>query len=220
MIDQDTALVLDTLDTLYGTAKEGFHHNHKWQLLVAIMLSAQSTDKQVEEVLPDLFDKYDTLEKMADARLEEVEEAIKSIGLYHNKARNIIKCCGQILHQHGGQVPVTLEELTALAGVGRKTATLFLSDAYDIPGVTVDTHVNRISNRLGWADSKDPVKVEQQLMKVLPRDHWIRINFQLIYHGRAICRARNPLCGKCPFGKLCEYNRRLLMGAQENALIR
>lgn len=220
MTDQDTALVLDTLDTLYGTAKEGFHHNHKWQLLVAIMLSAQSTDKQVEEVLPDLFDKYDTLEKMADARLEEVEEAIKSIGLYHNKARNIIKCCGQILHQHGGQVPVTLEELTALAGVGRKTATLFLSDAYDIPGVTVDTHVNRISNRLGWADSKDPVKVEQQLMKVLPRDHWIRINFQLIYHGRAICRARNPLCGKCPFGKLCEYNRRLLMGAQENALIR
>lgn len=220
MTDQDTALVLNTLDTLYGTAKEGFHHNHKWQLLVAIMLSAQSTDKQVEEVLPDLFDKYDTLEKMADARLEEVEEAIKSIGLYHNKARNIIKCCAQIMNQHGGQVPVTLEELTALAGVGRKTATLFLSDAYDIPGVTVDTHVNRISNRLGWADSKDPVKVEQQLMKVLPRDHWIRINFQLIYHGRAICRARNPLCGKCPFGKLCEYNRRLLMGAQENALIR
>lgn len=220
MTDQDTALVLNTLDTLYGTAKEGFHHNHKWQLLVAIMLSAQSTDKQVEEVLPDLFDKYDTLEKMADARPEEVEEAIKSIGLYHNKARNIIKCCAQIMNQHGGQVPVTLEELTALAGVGRKTATLFLSDAYDIPGVTVDTHVNRISNRLGWADSKDPVKVEQQLMKVLPRDHWIRINFQLIYHGRAICRARNPLCGKCPFGKLCEYNRRLLMGAQENALIR
>lgn len=220
MTVQDTALILNTLDTLYGTAKEGFHHNHKWQLLVAIMLSAQSTDKQVEEVLPDLFDKYDTLEKMADARPEEVEEAIKSIGLYHNKARNIIKCCAQIMNQHGGQVPVTLEELTALAGVGRKTATLFLSDAYDIPGVTVDTHVNRISNRLGWADSKDPVKVEQQLMKVLPRDHWIRINFQLIYHGRAICRARNPLCGKCPFGKLCEYNRLLLMGAQENALIR
>lgn len=206
MTDQDIALVLDTLDTLYGTTKEGFHHHHKWQLLTAIMLSAQSTDKQVEEVLPALFDRYDTLEKMADAKLNELEDVIKSIGLYHNKARNIIKCCGQILHQHGGQVPVNLEELTALAGVGRKTATLFLSDAYDIPGVTVDTHVNRISNRLGWADSKDPVKVEQQLMKVLPKEHWIRINFQLIYHGRAICRARKPLCGECPFAELCEYN--------------
>lgn len=195
--------ILSWLDETYGTTKDNFYHHEPWQLLVAIMLSAQSTDKQVDEAIPALFDHYRTAQSVADAPVEEIESYIKSVGLYKNKARNMKKCCAQIAEEFGGQVPVTLEELLTLSGVGRKTATLFLADAYGIPGVTVDTHVFRISKRLGWAQGKNPVQVEQELMKVLPKDHWNRINFQLIYHGRSICTARKAYCEKCELAEWC-----------------
>ena len=179
-------------------------HSQDWQLLLAIMLSAQSTDKQVDETLPSLWKKFPTAESVAEAPLEEIEQAIRSIGLYKNKAKNMKKCCAQIIVEHDGKVPVTMEELLTLAGVGRKTATLFLADAYGIPGVTVDTHVFRISRRIGWAKGNNPVKVEQELMKALPKEHWNRINFQLIYHGRTVCTARKCHCENCVLEAWCE----------------
>lgn len=198
--------ILETLDKIYGTTKDGFYHNQDWQLLTAIMLSAQSTDKQVDEALPGLFGRFWTAEEVAQAPVEEIEEYIRSVGLYKNKAKNMKKCCEQLVKDYGGKVPDKLEEVLKLAGVGRKTATLFLADAYGIPGVTVDTHVFRISHRLGWAKGKNPQQTEQELMKVLPRDHWNRINFQLIYLGREICTARKAKCTQCPLQEWCEKN--------------
>lgn len=204
MKDREVQQILAILDQEYGTTKEGFLHNADWQLLLAIMLSAQSTDKQVYEVLPRLWDRFSSLELMADAPLEEIEDCIRSIGLYKSKAKNMKQCCNQILTEYNGKVPTTIDELVKLAGVGRKTATLFLSDAYGIPGVTVDTHVLRIAKRLGWAVGKNPVEVEKELMQVLPKEHWNRINFQLIYHGRSICTARKCNCEKCFLSEWCE----------------
>ena len=196
--------ILLTLDQEYGVEKEGFLHDQDWQLLLAIMLSAQSTDKQVYDVLPSLWNRFATLDSMAKAPLEEIETYIKTIGLYKSKAKNMKQCCQQILELYDGKVPVTIDELVTLAGVGRKTATLFLADAYGIPGVTVDTHVLRIAKRLGWAKGKNPVQVEQELMKVLPKDYWNRINFQLIYHGRSVCTARKSHCERCCLNEWCK----------------
>ncbi len=201
---QNIPAVLEWLDRTYGVEKETFYHKQHWQLLVAIMLSAQSTDQQVEEALPALFERFPEAKDAADALAEAIEEKIRSIGLYKSKAKNIKKCCTQIVEQYGGEVPADLDELVKLAGVGRKTATLFLADAYGIPGVTVDTHVFRISHRLGWADGKDPVQTERELMKALPKEHWNRINFQLIYHGRSVCTARKAKCEQCGLNALCE----------------
>ncbi|HJA93464.1 MAG TPA: endonuclease III [Candidatus Eisenbergiella merdipullorum] len=196
--------ILARLDELYGTEKEGFHHDQDWQLLVAIMLSAQSTDKQVDEALPGLFGRFHTAREVAEAPVEEIEGYIHSVGLYKNKAKNIKKCCWQIQNEYGGKVPDTLGEVLKLAGVGRKTGTLFLADAYGTPGVTVDTHVFRVSHRLGWAKGKNPAETEQELMKLLPVDHWNRINFQLIDLGRSICTARRAKCEECPLQEWCE----------------
>lgn len=207
MTREDTRKVLELLDDTYGSEKDGFIHDELWQLLVAIMLSAQSTDKQVQAVLPALFAKYQKAEQIACAPVEEIEEAIQSIGLHHSKARNIKKCCTQLAEEYNNQVPNTLEELIKLAGVGRKTANLFLADAYGIPGITVDTHVKRISNKLGWADGDNAEQVEYQLQKVLPKEHWIRINIQLIRHGRAICKARNPKCMQCMLKSYCDFGK-------------
>ena len=201
---QNIPAVLEWLDRTYGVEKETFYHKQHWQLLVAIMLSAQSTDQQVEEALPALFERFPEAKDAADAPAEALEEKIRSIGLYKSKAKNIKKCCTQIVEQYGGEVPADLDELVKLAVVGRKTATLFLADAYGIPGVTVDTHVFRISHRLGWADGKDPVQTERELMKALPKEHWNRINFQLIYHGRSVCTARKAKCEQCGLNALCE----------------
>ena len=204
MTKDKTGRILAALDQTYGITKEGFVHSQDWQLLLAIMLSAQSTDKQVDETLPSLWEKFPTAESVAEAPLEEIEQAIRSVGLYKNKAKNMKKCGAQIIVEHDGKVPVTMEELLTLAGVGRKTATLFLADAYGIPGVTVDTHVFRISRRIGWAKGNNPVKVEQELMKALPKEHWNRINFQLIYHGRTVCTARKCHCENCVLEAWCE----------------
>ena len=204
MTKEKTKMILDKLDQEYGTTKEGFLHQEDWQLLTAIMLSAQSTDKQVDEVLPGLWKKFPDLEAVMLASVEEVENAIKSIGLYKVKAKNIKKCCEKLWKEHDKKVPKSMDELVELPGVGRKTATLFLADAYGVLGVTVDTHVFRISKRIGWAEGKNPVQVEKELMKVLPREHWNRLNFQLIYHGRSVCTARKAHCGKCALNQWCE----------------
>ena len=204
MTGQKTKKILDALDETYGLTKEGFLHQHDWQLLIAIMLSAQSTDKQVDETLPGLWKRFPTIESIADATEEEIGKEIKSIGLHKMKAGNMKKCCRKLIEDHGGKVPKDLDKLVELPGVGRKTATLFLADAYGIPGVTVDTHVFRISKRLGWAKGKNPAAVEQELMKVLPKEHWNRINFQLIYHGRSICTARKAKCEDCGLEKWCD----------------
>lgn len=196
--------ILSALDKEYGTTKVGFLHNADWQLLLAIMLSAQSTDKQVYEVLPSLWSRFASIEQMANAPVDEIEDYIKSIGLYKSKAKNMKQCCNQIIVEYNSKVPITIEELVKLAGVGRKTATLFLADAYGIPGVTVDTHVLRIAKRLGWAKGNNPVQVEIELMEVLPKEYWNRINFQLIYHGRSVCTARKCNCDKCLLSQWCE----------------
>ncbi|WP_230399117.1 endonuclease III [Novisyntrophococcus fermenticellae] len=200
---ENLKMILETLDERYGVNKAGFYHQESWQLLVAIMLSAQSTDKQVDEVLPALFQRFAHVEDMAEAPVPEIESYIKSVGIYKNKARNIKKCCQQIVTEYAGQVPNTLEEVLKLAGVGRKTGTLYLADAHGIPGITVDTHVFRISRRLGWAMGKNPQQVELELQKVLPVEHWNRINFQLIYLGREICTSRKAKCDQCPLTGFC-----------------
>ncbi len=204
MVNEAIQQILLILDKEYGTTKEGFLHYADWQLLLAIMLSAQSTDKQVNEVLPSLWNSFSSIGQMAEAPVEEIENYIKSVGLYKSKAKNMKQCCKQIIDEYDGKVPTTINDLVKLSGVGRKSATLFLADAYDIPGVTVDTHVLRIAKRLGLAEGKNPVQVEKELMKVLPKENWNRINFQLIYHGRSVCTARKCHCDRCLLNQWCE----------------
>ena len=196
--------ILKRLDTAYGTEYVCYlNHNTPWQLLIAVILSAQCTDARVNIVTKELFQTYDTLEKFAEADLEELEQAIHSTGFYHNKAKNIIACAKALIENHNGEVPRTLEELTALAGVGRKTANVIRGNVYHDPSIVVDTHVKRISKRLGFTINDDPVKVEMDLMEVLPKDHWILYNIQIITFGRIICFARNPKCAECFLSDIC-----------------
>lgn len=168
------------------------------------MLSAQCTDARVNLVTADLFQKYDTLEKFASADLKELEQDIKPTGFYHNKAKNIIACTKDLLYKFGGEVPRSLEDLTSLAGVGRKTANVIRGNIYHDPSVVVDTHVKRISRRLGLTKNEDPEKIEMDLMKELPKDHWILYNIQIITFGRSICTARSPKCEQCFLQKYCK----------------
>jgi len=205
-----TKEILDLLDEVYTTEYKCYlNYETPWQLLIATMLSAQCTDARVNIVTETLFKKYDSLEKFANADLKELEKDIHSTGFYHNKAKNIIACSKALLEHHGGEVPKDIESLTALAGVGRKTANVIRGSIFHEPSVVVDTHVKRISRRLGLAASDDPEKVEQELMKVLPKDHWILYNIQIITFGREICSARNPKCEECFLQKYCkEYKER------------
>lgn len=203
-MEKRTKEILKRLDTAYGTDYVCYlNHKTPWQLLIAVMLSAQCTDARVNIVTKDLFVKYDTLEKFANADLEELEQDIHSTGFYHNKAKNIIACAKALIEKHQGEVPRSLEDLTALAGVGRKTANVIRGNIYHDPSIVVDTHVKRISKRLGFTQNDDPVKVEQDLMEVLPKDHWILYNIQIITFGRNICSARNPKCAECFLSDIC-----------------
>ena len=200
-----TAEILKRLDETYGTEYICYlNHETPWQLLIAVILSAQCTDARVNIVTKELFKKYDTLEKFANADLAELEEDIRSTGFYHNKAKNIISCARTLVEKYDGEVPRELEELTALAGVGRKTANVIRGNIYHEPSVVVDTHVKRISKKLGFTKEDDPVKIEYDLMKVLPKDHWILYNIQIITLGRSICTARNPKCTECFLSDLCK----------------
>ncbi|WP_024344900.1 endonuclease III [Lacrimispora indolis] len=196
--------VLEALDREYGTDYICYlNHEDPWQLLIAVILSAQCTDARVNMVTPDLFRKYDSPMKFAQADLKELEKDIHSLGFYHMKAKNIISCCQDLVEKFGGEVPRTMEELTSLAGVGRKTANVILGNVYNEPSIVVDTHVKRISRKLGFAKEEDPEKIEYELMKVLPREHWILWNIQIITLGRSICVARNPKCCQCFLQTLC-----------------
>lgn len=204
-----TKEILDRLDKEYGTEYICYlNHENPWQLLIAVILSAQCTDARVNIVTKDLFRKYDTLEKFANADLEELEQDIKPTGFYHNKAKNIIACAKRLVYEFGGEVPSSLEELTSLAGVGRKTANVIRGNIYNEPSIVVDTHVKRISRRLGFTKETDPEKIEYELMKVLPKDHWILYNIQIISFGRNICFSRSPKCENCFLQDLCKAEDR------------
>lgn len=200
-----TGEILKRLDEAYGKEYICYlNYETPWQLLIAVMLSAQCTDARVNIVTKDLFVKYPTLEAFANADLKELEQDIHSTGFYHNKAKNIIACTKRLLEEYNGEVPEKLEDLTSLAGVGRKTANVIRGNIYHEPSVVVDTHVKRISKKLGFTKSEDPEKVEQDLMKALPKDHWILYNIQIITLGRSICTARNPKCTECFLADLCK----------------
>jgi endonuclease-3 len=200
-----TKEILELLDRRYGTEYVCYlNYETPWQLLIATMLSAQCTDARVNTVTKTLFQKYDTLEKFASAKLQELEQDIKSTGFYHNKAKNIIACTGRLVEVYGGEVPKDLEALTSLAGVGRKTANVIRGNIFHEPSVVVDTHVKRISRKLGLTKEEDPVKIEYDLMKKLPKDHWILWNIHIITFGRTICTARSPKCQECFLTRYCK----------------
>ena len=200
-----TKEILELLDRRYGTEYVCYlNYETPWQLLIATMLSAQCTDARVNTVTKTLFQKYDTLEKFASAKLQELEQDIKSTGFYHNKAKNIIACTGRLVEVYGGEVPKDLEALTSLAGVGRKTANVIRGNIFHEPSVVVDTHVKRISRKLGLTKEEDPVKIEYDLMKKLPKDHWILWNIHIITVGRTICTARSPKCQECFLTRYCK----------------
>ena len=196
--------ILNRLDKAYGTDYVCYlNHENPWQLLFATMLSAQCTDARVNIVTKELFVKYPTLESFAGASLKELEKDIHSTGFYHNKAKNIIACANKLINEYGGEVPSDIDKLTALPGVGRKTANVIRGNIFHIDSIVVDTHVTRISRKLGLTTEKEPEKIEAALYKVLPQNHWILWNIQIITHGRGICTARSPKCGECFLKDLC-----------------
>ncbi|MCD8214615.1 MAG: endonuclease III [Clostridiales bacterium] len=196
--------ILSVLDEVFPTEDKCYlHYETPWQLLFATILSAQCTDDRVNTVTKTLFKKYTSLEDFAEADIKELENDIKSTGFYHNKAKNIKAAAKQLLEKYGGEMPSEVEKLTALPGVGRKTANVVRSHIFNLPSIVVDIHVKRISKKWGFTESDDPVKIEFELMKLLPEEHWIRYNTQVIALGRSVCKARKPDCKVCPFGKYC-----------------
>jgi endonuclease-3 len=199
-----TAKIIEALRKTYPDAHCELNFNNPLELLVATILSAQCTDKRVNIVTADLFQRYRSAADFARANPEELEEAVKTTGFYRNKAKNIRACCQALVDKHGGSVPRTMEELIELGGVGRKTANVVLGNAFNLPvGVVVDTHVGRLSIRLGLTKETDPVKVELALMPLVPREHWTLFSHLLIWHGRRRCYARNPDCPRCEVRDLC-----------------
>jgi endonuclease-3 len=198
------AAILSALDEAYPEAECALHHRSPWELLVATILSAQCTDVRVNMVTPELFRRFPTPEAMSRATLPELEELIRTTGFFRNKAKSIQGAARKIIADFGGNVPETLAELITIPGAARKTANVVLGVSFGkAEGVVVDTHVFRIARRLELAKGDTPEKVEQELMQVLPRDHWIRFSHQLIHHGRKVCVARNPKCRECALETLC-----------------
>ena len=190
-----------------GESRTYLEHENAWQLLFATILSAQCTDARVNIVTRELFKKYKTLEDFAGADLREMEQDIHSTGFYHNKAKNIIACARMLLSEYGGEVPEELEKLIVLPGVGRKTANVVRGNIFDIPSIVVDTHVKRISKRLGITTTEDPVKAEFELMEVLPESAWIIWNLDVIALGREICTSRSPKCERCFLADICPSSK-------------
>jgi endonuclease-3 len=198
------AELLRRLEAAYPNAECALIHRNPWELLVATILSAQCTDARVNMVTPELFRKFPTPKAMAEASLPAIEEEIRSTGFYHNKAKSISGAAKRLVSDFGGKVPKTMAELLTIPGAARKTANVVLGVAFNIAeGIVVDTHVLRISNRLGLTKSTDPKQVEQDLMRIIPKDHWIQFSHELIHHGRQICIARKPKCAECPIETLC-----------------
>jgi len=183
--------------------------SNPFELLIATILSAQCTDVKVNQVTTDLFDKYRSAKDYAETHLAKLEEDIRPTGFYHNKAKSIQKCCQELVTRFGGRVPNNLEELVTLPGVGRKTANVVLGNAYGILGIVVDTHVHRVSQRIGLTKNDDPVKIEFDLMEIVPKEEWTHFSNLLIWHGRRTCTAKKPLCEQCPIRKWCDYGSKM-----------
>ena len=201
--DRIDEIIRRLIERYGGESRTYLEHNNAWQLLFATILSAQCTDARVNMVTKDLFKKYKTLEDFAGADLKEMEQDIHSTGFYHNKAKNIIACARMLLSEYGREVPKELEKLIVLPGVGRKTANVVRGNIFDIPSIVVDTHVKRISKKLGITTTEDPVKAEFELMEVLPESVWIIWNLDVIALGREICVARTPKCDRCFLADVC-----------------
>lgn len=197
--------IIKIFDMIYQDAECSLKHRDPLQLLISTQLAAQCTDARVNIVTETLYKKYRNVYDFANADLNELEQDIKPTGFYHNKARNIINCCRMIISEFDGKVPENMDDLLRLPGVGRKTANLVLGDAFGIPGIVVDTHAIRLSNRIGLTKNRDPEKIEYDLMKVVPKESWSKFCHQLVYHGRAICNARKPKCEICPIREYCDY---------------
>jgi endonuclease III len=202
-----TGEIIARLEAAYPDAQCALHHDNPFQLLVATILSAQCTDARVNMVTPGLFARFPDARAFAEADLEELEGLIKSTGFFHNKARNLIGCSQALVMRHGGEVPRDLDALVALPGVGRKTANVVLGNAFDIPGLVVDTHVTRLSQLLRLTSEDDPNKIESDLMEIVPQEKWTLLAHLFIEHGRRICIARRPQCGACVLSNLCPSSR-------------
>jgi endonuclease-3 len=199
------ASIIEILNSIYPRVTPQLLYRNPFELLVATILSAQCTDNQVNRVTPELFKRMRRPEDFVKTPVGAIEALVRPTGFYRNKARNIKACCEALVEHHGGQVPRTLEELVKLPGVGRKTANVVLGAAFDTPGVVVDTHVGRISGRLGLTKHKDPHKIELDLMRVVPKKEWSDFSLRLIFFGRETCTARKPKCPVCPLDHLCPY---------------
>ena len=201
---QRATKIIELLEKQYPNAKTALNYSNPLEILVATMLSAQTTDERVNIVTQNLFKKYRTPQDYANADIKELEQDIRSTGFYHNKARNLKKCCQILVEKYHSQVPKTMEELLELAGVARKTANIVLYNAYGIiSGIAVDTHVRRVSQRLGLTEHDDPAKIEQDLMQITPKEKWMKLTDLLIFHGRQVCIARKPKCEICVLNKIC-----------------
>ena len=203
---EDITKILDLLDAAYPDAKCALDHENIYQLIVAVCLSAQTTDKSVNQISPALFAAYPSPETLAAAKQEDVENIIKRIGMYKNKSKNIIAMAKKLCEEFGGEVPDDYDSLVSLPGVGRKTANVVLSVGFGHQRIAVDTHVQRVSNRIGLVNEKDVLKTELALMERIPKERWSRTHHSLIFHGRNCCTARNPKCGECPIAEYCERN--------------
>jgi endonuclease-3 len=207
--------IIAGLQKAYPDAHCELNYRNPLELLIATILSAQCTDKQVNLVTPDLFKRYPSARAYAGADRADLEKAINRLGFFRNKAKSIQSCCQALVEQHGGEVPKSMEQLTELAGVGRKTANVVLGNAFDInEGIVVDTHVARLSQRFGVTNSDDPVKIEAELVKMVPRDQWTLFSHLLIWHGRRRCYARNPDCENCEVFQFCPTGPKLVAQRQ------
>jgi len=201
---QRAAKIIEALEKQYPNAETALNYSNPLEILVATMLSAQTTDERVNIVTQKLFKKYRTPEDYANVDIKELEQDIRSTGFYHNKARNLKKCCQLLIEKYNSQVPKTMDEMLELPGVARKTANIVLYYAYGvIAGVAVDTHVRRVSQRLGLTEHDDPSKIEQDLMQITPKENWMKLTDLLIFHGRQVCTARKPKCEICILNKIC-----------------
>lgn len=205
MLKKDIKKVVDILEKTYPEAECALHFNSPYELLISTILSAQCTDDRVNIVTRELFKEYNTPQKMITLDEEKLQDIIKTCGLYKNKSKNIIGASKGIVEKFDCEVPKTLDELTSLPGVGRKTANVVMANAFGIPAFAVDTHVFRVSNRIGIAKGKTVEQVENKLMENIDKSHWIKMHHCIIWHGRRVCKARNPKCSECPVNVVCEF---------------
>ena len=205
---QDVLEIIKAVDELYVNPKCELVFSSNYELLVAVILSAQCTDKRVNQVTSSLFKEYNTPQKMITLSQEQLEEKIRSCGFFHNKAQHILDCSRDLIEKYNGEIPSNKKELKGLAGVGEKTANVVLATAFGVPAIAVDTHVFRVSNRLGLANSKDVLKTQKQLEKKLPKDKWIKFHYALVLHGRYVCKSQRPNCKECKLSALCAYKNK------------